>query len=864
MKSAIIAILMLFPFLLSAQLSDSFTDGNFTENPEWVGNTSLFIVNPALQLQLNSSGESTTYLSTILNTQILSEWKIWTKLSFSPSDNNNARIYLVADQSNITEPLNGYFLKLGEGGSLDAIELYRQSGTATFLICRGTDGLIANSFTIRIKVLRNSAGMWSVYADPSGGEDFQLQASGEDTTWESYNYFGISCKYTSSNATKFYFDDIYAGSQIVDVTKPQLTSTEVTGTDQVSLYFSEPISEASASVTGNYMVDQGLGNPIAAGRDVISTSTVRLLFSQPIAEGTVYNITVTNVADLAGNIMETTTLPFAFYTAKPYDVVINEIMADPDPPVGLPNFEYAELYNTSDLPVQLENWVLSIGTTKKVLTNATIAPHSYLILTSDEAAPSLNAYGQVMDFSSFSLSNTGTTLALRNANGAVIHSVTYNDTWYRDNIKKNGGWSLEQIDPTNPCGGANNWRASNSQTGGSPGEINSVNAPNVDQSIPSIEKISITGESMVRVFFSESMDSISLMNPARYLVDQGIGSPNSIVLFPPGYRSVGLAFDGIFNVGTIYTLSLQTGFTDCSGNATETILNARFAVPALPDSLDIVINEVLSDPRSTGTEFVEIYNRSQKVLDLKTVWLATRDKTTNEITSVKETAPDGQLFFPGDYLVLTKDAEMVKSEYFTSNPGGFVNMTSFPSYSNDMGTVVLLTPWQTILDEFAYSKDLHFALLNTTDGVSFERVNYNLPTNDPGNWHSASQNVGFATPAYQNSQFMKAPESGDEIKIEPEIFSPDNDGYNDILGIACNFSDPGYSATIRIFNSNGHLIRLLTKNEPAGINNLFTWDGITDDHEKAPIGIYIIHIEVFNLNGKIKEFKKTAVLGGKL
>ncbi|HPG32720.1 MAG TPA: FlgD immunoglobulin-like domain containing protein, partial [Lentimicrobium sp.] len=80
----------------------------------------------------------------------------------------------------------------------------------------------------------------------------------------------------------------------------------------------------------------------------------------------------------------------------------------------------------------------------------------------------------------------------------------------------------------------------------------------------------------------------------------------------------------------------------------------------------------------------------------------------------------------------------------------------------------------------------------------------------------------------------------------------------------CNFSEPGYTATIRIFDSNGRQVRTLVKNEPAGVGNLFTWDGITDDHQKAPIGIYIIHIEIFNLGGKVKQFKKTAVLGGRL
>ena len=409
-----------------------------------------------------------------------------------------------------------------------------------------------------------------------------------------------------------------------------------------------------------------------------------------------------------------------------------------------------------------------------------------------------------------------------------------------------------------------NWRASDNPAGGSPGMVNSINASNPDESSPSIEKISITGNSEIRVFFSEPMDSLSLSNPAKYTVDQGLGNPTGLVLHPADYRSVSLTFGGTFSEGIVYTLSIETGCADCAGNTNANPLTARFAIPSEIDSLDIVINEVLYDARTNGTDFVEIYNRSQKVVDLKGLWIAGRDATTGELESIKETAPDGRLMFPGEYLVLSTDSRVVQSEYFTPAINAFVEMESFPSFPNEEGTVVLLTPSMKIVDEFTYNAELQFALLNSTDGVSLERVNFELPANDKLNWHSASQNSGFATPGYQNSQYMKAPDSDDEIAITPEIFSPDNDGYNDVLSIGCRFSDPGYSVTIRIFDSNGRQIRLLVKNEPAGTSNQFTWDGITEDHEKAPIGIYIIYVEVFNMSGKVKQFKKAAVLGGML
>ena len=863
MRTALL-IFIVFPLLSIAQLSEDFSDGDFTQNPEWTGNTDQFTVNIGRQLQLNSTGEAISNLVTPFNADGLLEWRIWARLNFSPSDNNLAKIYLVSDNPNLNEPLNGFYLKLGEGGSADAIELYRQSGTVNNFICRGSDGLIATAFSIRIRVTRTEEGIWNISADPTGGEDFQFQATGEDTQWYNFSHFGVSCKYTSSNATRFYFDDIYAGSPIIDNFPPELLSVEVTGENNLDLIFSESVDEVTAANVNNYSGNNGLGTPLAAGRDVTQKSVIHLLFADAFLQGQLYNLNVNNIKDLAGNVMAPVVKEFAYYNVQAYDVLITEIMADPDPAVSLPNYEYLEIYNRSNFPIQLENWVLNLGTTRKILPKKVIGAGEYHIITSSEALPVFTEYGEVTDFSSISLSNTGASLVLRNSEGSVIHSLVYSDTWYRDAVKKNGGWSLEMIDPANPCAGAENWRASIHPSGGTPGSLNSVNTTNTDTLKPVIEKISISGPETIRVFFNESIDSLSIADPARYLVDNGFGNPSTVTLNPPDYRSATLNFGAAFAEGIIYTLSVSVGIIDCAGNVTDQELTARFAIPSLPEAMDVVINEVLSDPRATGTEFVEIYNRSYKVLDLKNVWLATRDKNTGEITSVKETAPEGRLMFPEEYLVLTKDPNKVKNEYFTSNSNGFIAMPSLPEYSIASGTVVLLTPWEEIIDEFAYTSEMHFSLLNTTDGVALERINFNRPTQDSGNWHSASQNVGFATPGYQNSQFMLSPEGSDEVLITPDIFSPDGDGFNDILAISCNFSEPGYSVTIRIFDSNGREVRLLARNEPAGTGNVFNWDGTTEKREKAAIGIYIIHVEVFNLSGKVKQFKKTAVLGGKL
>jgi hypothetical protein len=159
---------------------------------------------------------------------------------------------------------------------------------------------------------------------------------------------------------------------------------------------------------------------------------------------------------------------------------------------------------------------------------------------------------------------------------------------------------------------------------------------------------------------------------------------------------------------------------------------------------------------------------------------------------------------------------------------------------------------------------MHYPLLDSYEGVSLERINYNRPAYDRTNWHSASESVGFATPGYKNSQFNENPEVSDEVFVEPEVFSPDNDGYNDVLNIHYRFETPGYTAKIVIFDAQGRLTKNLISNTLLGTEGTFSWDGRTDDNQKALIGIYIVYFEAFGLNGGVKKYKKSAVLAGKL
>ncbi len=859
---AMIAVCFMLSLNLQAQFIDDFSDGNFTSDPAWNGDTTKFKVNSNFQLQLNDDTEEESYLATSNHDMISTEWQFWIKLSFSPSANNNARVYLVSDNNNLQSDLNGYFLQFGESGLEDAIELFRQSGDESVSVCRGTDAFISSSFEMRVKVIRDETGNWEVFADPSGGTNFQPQASGQDNTFTGTEYFGINCKYTVSNSKKMYFDDFYAGPIIIDTIPPAVESITIQPPNGLEILFNEPVEETSAETTTNFILDPPMANPEYAFLDDNNPAIVYLTFDQTFINGTNYVLTIDNVEDLSGNKMQNVTENFSYFYPSSFDIVINEIMADPTPPVALPEFEYIELANNTDFPALLKDWTLTIGSSVKIFDEVVIPPQDYLILAKESAESSLGIYGNFYGFSSFSVTNSGQTITLRNEIGKLMSLVSFDKNWYGDTDKEEGGWSLEQIDLYNPCGGKDNWRASEKINGGSPGEINSVfkivNDP------PIIERLSFIDPKTIEVIFSQTMDSLSLLNSNAYQINHGIGLPAELTVSDVMFKTVRLEFSKEMEPLFIYQLSIEDTLFNCCGIPFFPDEEYKIGVPERAIQNDIVINEILFNPKGDGVDYVELYNRSGKILDLASFYfLEIQEDFPNGVdTSSVKISNRCNLIFPDKYLVLSENPDIVKQHYYTTNPDAFLQVDDFPNLNSDKGKVAIIYK-DTVIDLMEYSEAMQYALLNYFDGVALERINYNRHSADKTNWHSASQTAGFGTPGYQNSQFVKEINIQDPIRIEPEIFSPDGDGKDDLLNIHYEFNEPGYTASILIFDDRGRLVRNLVNNKMLGTKGSFSWDGLNENNEKANIGIYVIFVEVFDLDGNVKKYKKTGVLGSR-
>ncbi|HRH39906.1 MAG TPA: hypothetical protein PK760_16265, partial [Flavobacteriales bacterium] len=187
-----------------------------------------------------------------------------------------------------------------------------------------------------------------------------------------------------------------------------------------------------------------------------------------------------------------------------------------------------------------------------------------------------------------------------------------------------------------------------------------------------------------------------------------------------------------------------------------------------------------------------------------------------------------------------------------------------PSYNNGNGSVVLEGPDGTQLDRFDYVDAIHFALVNKTEGYSLERVDPDRPTSDNTNWQTASDVAGKATPGFRNSEYSPTASASGEMTIEPAIFSPDNDGYQDLLTMVYHFDQAGFVGNMSVYDIAGREIRHLMENQLLGTDGAISWDGILDDNSKGRMGAYIIMLEVYDLSGNTERYKKTVTLAHKL
>jgi hypothetical protein len=790
----------------------------------------------------------------------ITEWQFSVRYDYSPSSGNNWAVWLTstmgAKEMQASGSSSGYVLGVNYTSSDDLVKIWRQDGGNKTVILStpfNWQESIAIGKVVRFKITRSIKKEWELLIDTTSGEFLSI-GSCIDSSYLKSEYFGIYYKYTFTQDMKLWIDDFYLkGTFYIDREPPFVNSFKLEERNEIALYFNEGIDTTQAIT---FLLNTKY-QPISIRWN--SITSVKLQFETNFEQDNLLEFS--SLTDLNGNSGLAESMSFQYYKPELYDVLLSEIMPDPYPPVELPECEYVELYNRSEKPLNLKGWEFISGQRTPIVFNEYILdPERYVLLVDNGCYSEFPDSIQKISFTSLpTLPNAGETLILKDKYGQLIHKISYKSNWYSDALKAEGGWSLELIDSDFPCVFTNNWKESSSETGGTPGYRNSVSGELDNYPVSTLTSISEITETSCKLKFTQALDSLSASETTNYWFIDSDVQISSATPISPSFTEVMLYFSKSLSSGEIYTLAIGNYLHDCSG----IILSDEsmpFGVPQIADSANILINEILYEANDDIPEFIELYNISEKVIDLKNFSVASIDEYSDTIKALKIVAAENFLLFPKNYVVLTENKQLLADKFHYLSAENILEPTSWLTLTNTGGKIGLLDEKGHLIDAAIYSPAMHFSLLENTSGISLERISVLQSGTDFYNWHSAATNFDYASPGIENSQSYQDENGISLVSASPKEFSPDNDGLNDFVSIHYNFPKPGFIANIKIFSQKGLPVRQFVNNDLCGISGNYIWDGLDNFGNRLAMGYYIIYFEAWHSTGEVIKEKLVVLL----
>ena len=683
-----------------------------------------------------------------------------------------------------------------------------------------------------------------------------LERSGPDLPTQNQFSWHSCVSTATNNGTPGFANSVY-----VDTEAPTWTSLSLEQPNKSKLVFSEGMDVSKATFT----VNNNLGTPssITVSDD---KKSIDLTFASNFEKGKLYKLQLSGLTDLAGNALVETTRTIGIVEQKAVgDLILNEVMFE-NP---LNSLEYVELYNKSDKLLDVSNIVITtrktdgaLNTGSKVPPKTWLLPHTYLALCAN--ADSVRNYhhcpteANILSATGswYPLNNESSTLVLASvAKDTIYDELNYNVKWHNSWVTNPKGISLERSGSNLPTQNQFSWHScvSTSTNNGTPGFTNSVY---VDTEAPVWNSLSLEQPNKLKLVFSEAMD----VSKASFIVDQGINAPSTIMV-SDDKKTVDLTFASNFENGKLYKLQLS-GLTDLAGNAlAETARSIGIVEPKAVG--DLILNEVMFENPRNSLEYVELYNKSDKLLDISNLVVTTRK--TDGILNTGSKVPLNTRLLPHAYLALCANADSVRNYHHCPAEANIQTVTgSWSALNNESSTLVLASAAKdTIYDELNYNVKWHNAFVKHPKGVALERINPSLPTQSADSWHSAASEVNYGTPGYQNSQYRDISVNEVDPKIfrtDPEAFSPDNDGINDVCFIRYKTDTTGYVANVLILNQVGMKVYQLASGILLSSEGFLTWDGRTDKGKIANPGIYVLYVELFNPQTGAKKITKLPIV----
>ncbi len=604
-------------------------------------------------------------------------------------------------------------------------------------------------------------------------QNLQLQIMPQSSfylRWYGYNTEGSTGSWRINDGSL----KMYLSTYVPDVTPPELDYAEVIDATTIQMNLDDMLDSNSYQLS-DFILD-GTINPQYIDNSQVYQGVIILHFANDFPFAQIMNLKYQNISDTDGNTIEgEQNVQLVYYTPEPFSLIIDEIMADPDPVVYLSENEYFEIYNSKNFPISLRGWKLKNGNSTYNFPNVDIVANSYLLVIPNGTA---NLYDESinkieMDFGS--IGNSSASLSLSSPQGNWIHQVNYRSDWHAESYKKSGGWSVEMIDLLQPCNMSNNWASSLSTVGGTPGAINSVYGQTVENPDLEISHAYLSDSNKVVLELNKMLSPYYTPNALGFTINQD--NPYEIQ-YLIGTQYISMTFVNNFDTNVVYQLQITDTLKSCNETYLTIPSSFNLGLPLLVDSNDIIFNEILFNPKSDEEKYIEFYNQSDKILDLQEMKLGLWD---DGVIVMKDFISDIPLVvFPHQYFVLTKNRNVVIDKRVVAYPDHVFNTDQFLSLSTTKDRIYILNRGNQILDEVYYDEIYQNPSLTTFDGVALEKTN---PENDglcPQSWHSASEERGFGTPTSANSSGIVNPDNID-LTIENAYF-------NDSISLTIRFN----------------------------------------------------------------------------
>ncbi len=649
---------------------------------------------------------------------------------------------------------------------------------------------------------------------------------------------------------------------------PEVVGVTAVLDDRIRIIFNRTISEETGTELQNFELSDGLDITNIRYRN----EEIFLDVDPTLESGREYDLTLRDLEDLIGNVIEEQTHTFSYQEFEPAeerDVVINEFLYRP---VDGEITRFVELYNRSDRDINLDEWQIGRGTGSPITLRGTSAPDGetlpialpsgeYIVITPDDSwvddtAEYIHEVSSIPSFSSL-----GDAFFIRNDEGTRVDSLRYSTSWGGNQP----GLSLERHDPNAASNDPANW-ATNSE-GHTAGFENKNFEP--DETPPELIFAGVRANNTLRVYFDQhiSLDDdetrFQLAGEELEVERFDRHNANTLTLSEPGES---LPEDEDIDIEA-------THLRDVAGNVTE---SDQKPVARPIDEGDVVINEIMYQPisdrysdRPDQSEYLEFYNKQPYAVSLEGIFIhdkPDKDDETSDInptsTSAKWIPSEGYAVMHGDQSTNFEDTRLAR--FFELESDRHViraNRTSL-SLSASGDDVYLADSNRTVIDQVSYDPDWHNRNIADVRGRALERKRPSGDSNDSRNW-STTTNQDGGTPLDQNTIFSE-PEALPEdegLALDPDPFAPNADGRDDNLNISWQLEESDYLMRIRIYDRHGRKVRTLADGEQAGMEGTVTWDGMKDDGTENRVGFYIILFEAYNSsNGSNRTFRETVVL----